>query len=71
MIDQKNRRQFLALSVGLALTWLSSAGCSGSGKAPATRPLTKEEIEQVKREDQKTEDEESTGGSGQKPKNSR
>lgn len=48
------------------------AGCSGSGKAPSTRPLTAEEIEKVKREDKQIDDEETTGGSGQKPaKNSR
>jgi|DewCreStandDraft_4_1066084.scaffolds.fasta_scaffold80788_2 hypothetical protein len=63
-----NRRGFAASSLALVLTVLVG-GCSGSGKPPATRPLTQEELQRVKQEDKKIDDEESTGGSGQKPAN--
>ncbi|MCX7701139.1 MAG: hypothetical protein N2039_09700 [Gemmataceae bacterium] len=70
MKQSLTRRNFILGSItGLGLLLV---GCSGSGKAPSTRPLTAEELEQVKREDKQIEDEETTGGSGQKPtKNSR
>lgn len=46
--------------VGFALT-----GCSGDPAGP--RELTPEELEKVKQEDMALEEEESTGGTGQKP----
>ncbi len=64
MNEIRGRRAFLSALVAASCYFV---GCGGSSSVPATRPLTPEELEQVKKEDKATEDEETTGGSGQKP----